>query len=378
MTQTWVTAEDIDEARARFERDLGWERPALHGIGFAATTTGGQDSDGKPVVVEVEGEIQFVRVNERDHVLPAAVLATAVGWHGATGSVRVDRDQLAAAIALLAPAEARREVEHPNLRIWRDVYRWGWDGGSLIAVFDADPDAPTDDPYVRALREVAASGRQAVPTGEVRSWPPPGTDGHPLRDRWDARWPGVPPISADLRGLGDHWVRFHTLPDAKRHPDTDDEYATVLHRHNSLLDSLPNSPLDSLPNSPLDQPGGEISQLQVITLELAGTPVPRRRTPLLAELLPDAECWSVLSWPHLEPELLFAHAYVNRVGWQPGRLDPLLRQVADDQVSHVIVAPADLSWLYAPYDGGADVLLSTVALRDDLRTQHANWLSDRC
>ncbi|MBE1487047.1 DUF3885 domain-containing protein [Plantactinospora soyae] len=366
MTQTWVTAEDIDEARARFERDLGWVRPVLHGIGFAPTTTGGQDSDGepvagdgKPVVTEVDGEIQFVRVNERAHVLPAAVLATVVGWHGSTGSVRLDRDQLAAAIELLAPAEARREVEHPNLRIWRDVHRWGWDGGALIAVFDADPDAPTDDPYVRALREVVASGRQAVPAGEVRSWPPPGTDGHPLQARWDAQWPGVPPISHDLRGLGDHWVRFHTLPEAKRHPDTDDEYATVLHRHNALLDEL----------------RGEVSELQVITLELAGTPVPRRRTPLLAELLPEAECWSVLSWPHLEPELFFAHAYVNHIAWQPGWLDQLLREVADDKAAYVIVAPTDLSWLYAPYDGGADVLLRTAAARDELRERHSDWLS---
>lgn len=366
MTQTWVTAEDIDEARARFERDLRWERPALHGIGFAPTTIGGHDSDGDPVATETDGEIQFVRVNERDHVLPAAILATVVGWHGATGSTRLDREQLAEAITLLAPAEARREVEHPNLRIWRDVHRWGWEGGTLIAVFDADPDAPTDDPYVRALREVVASGRQAVPAGEVRSWPPPGSDGHPLRARWDTRWPGVPPISHDLRGLGDHWVRFHTLPDAKRHPDNDDEYATVLHRHNALLDFL----RDQLP--------AESSALHVITLELAGTPVPRRRTPLLAELLPDAECWSVLSWPHLEPELFFAHVYVNEITWQPGRLDPLLREVADDRVAYVIVAPADLSWLYAPYDGGADVLLPTSALRDQLRTRHTDWLSDRC
>ncbi|MBF9130413.1 hypothetical protein I0C86_15810 [Plantactinospora sp. S1510] len=185
-------------------------------------------------------------------------------------------------------------------------------------------------------------------------------------------------MSSDLRGLGDHWVRFHTLPDAKRHPETDDEYATVLHRHNALLDSLLELLLESLPDAPSDELRGDLPDLRVITLELAGTPVPRRRTPLIAELFPDAECWSVLSWPHLEPELFFAHAYVDRITWQPGRLDPLLRRVADDQVSHVIIAPADLSWLYAPYDGGADVLLPTPAIQQNLRTRHADWLSDRC
>jgi hypothetical protein len=134
----------------------------------------------------------------------------------------------------------------------------------------------------------------------------------------------------------------------------------VLHRHNALLDDL----------------GAEVPELQVITLELAGTPVPGSRSPILAELLPDAECWSVLSWPDLEPELLFAHAYLSSVARQPGRLDPLLREVADDRVAHVVIAPPDLSWLYAPYDGGADVLLGTPALRDELRDRHPDWLSN--
>ena len=41
----------------------------------------------------------------------------------------------------------------------------------------------------------------------------------------------------------------------------------------------------------------------------------------------------------------------------------------------MIIAPPDLAWLYAPYDGGADVLLANTALRDDLRDRHRQWLS---
>lgn len=159
--------------------------------------------------------------------------------------------------------------------------------------------------------------------------------------------------------MEDRWVRFHSLPGSKRYAEDDSEYATILHRHNALLDEL----------------SGPAADLQVITLEVASSPVPRRRTPMLQDLLPEAECWSVLSWPDLDPELAFAHAYVSRVAWQPRRLDQLLRTVADDQIAHVIITPPDLAWLYAPYDGGADVLLANAALRDDLRDRHRQWLS---
>jgi hypothetical protein len=114
----------------------------------------------------------------------------------------------------------------------------------------------------------------------------------------------------------------------------------------------------------------------VITLEVAFTPVPRRRHPVLDVLLPDAECWTVLSWPHLDPVLAFAHAYVNHISWQPGRLDEVLRGVADDETAHLIIAPHDLAWLYAPYDGGADVLLATPALRNSLRDRHRQRLTE--
>jgi hypothetical protein len=35
----------------------------------------------------------------------------------------------------------------------------------------------------------------------------------------------------------------------------------------------------------------------------------------------------------------------------------------------------DLRWLFAPYDGGMDVVLPTTAERDHLRSAHSDWLS---
>ncbi|GLY04269.1 hypothetical protein [Actinoplanes sp. NBRC 101535] len=343
MASVWRTSSEISEALARYESKLRWQRPRLHGIGFA----------------DEPDTIMFVRVNEDEDVLAAAVLAAVTGWHGTTGSVRLGKSKLAKAVKRLAPAEAERA----NLQIWREIHGWYWSGphvrgGSLVAVFDADPDQPSDDPYVNRLREVVGSGRQATPENEVEFWPPP-EGRHRLQDAWRLRWPQLLRSFFTRRGYADRWVRFHSLPESKRYADTPLEYETILHRHNTVLKELV----------------AQGSDLQVITLEPAFSPVPRHRTPVLEDLLPDAECWLVMSWPDLDPTLAFMHAYVSRVAWQPGRLDELLRRVADDELPRVVIAPSDLAWVYGPYDGGADVLLDTPDLRDRLRDRYSAWLS---
>ncbi|MGA8114887.1 MAG: hypothetical protein WCA46_14575 [Actinocatenispora sp.] len=354
METGWTTPQAIDAALADFEHDLHWRRPALHGVGLVSVASAPGPTGACP---DDEEEIRFVRVDEGENLLAAAVLATVTGWQGQlAGTVRFDQAQLGRAIELLSPAEACRRVPQPHLAVWRDLRGWHLDGVTLMAVFDPDPDTPTDDPYVAALRSVVASGRQAVPEDTVHAWPSP----HPLQERWLSTWPQVPPVSHRLRELNERWVRFHSLPDAKRYADTDAEYATILHRHNTVLTEL----------------AGDAAELQVITLEVECTPQPRQRTPVLLELLPRAECWSTLSWPDLDPVLTFAHLYVNRVEWRPGCLDAVLREAADDGISDVIIAPPGLSWLYAPYDGGVDVLLPTTARRDGLRDAHRDWLSD--
>jgi hypothetical protein len=41
----------------------------------------------------------------------------------------------------------------------------------------------------------------------------------------------------------------------------------------------------------------------------------------------------------------------------------------------VIITTAEMGWLYAPYDGGADVIAASPDHRDRLRRAHADWLS---
>lgn len=138
MSERWETVEEISAARRRFEESLpGWRRPAAYGVG----RPGGADG------------IEFVRVNDGEHPLPAAVLATVCGYRSTTGSFRLSKAELSRAIDLLAPAEACTAYEHPNLWAWRELRDALPEDHEGAAVFIADWDAPSDDPHIKALRK---------------------------------------------------------------------------------------------------------------------------------------------------------------------------------------------------------------------------------
>ncbi|MDI5937357.1 MULTISPECIES: hypothetical protein [unclassified Micromonospora] len=181
---------------------------------------------------------------------------------------------------------------------------------------------------------------------------------------WEQHWPECPPFAHRLRGqYPDQWVRFHSLPESKRYPDNESEYAIVLDRHYTVLSEL--------------APG---AVLLVVTSEWTEGP---RLTPQMwprrSEIAPFAWYWrTLLEHPEEEPECRsYTQLYADTILWRPGAIDVLLRAVADDELANVILAPTDLRWLYLPYDGGADVVLPTREQRDALKAQHRDWLSQQ-
>ncbi|GHH42954.1 DUF3885 domain-containing protein [Lentzea cavernae] len=179
-----------------------------------------------------------------------------------------------------------------------------------------------------------------------------------LLRRWEERWPDCPPIGHDLRCERDRWVRFHSLPESKRYPDTEDEWAIVLDRYNTVLDEL--------------FAGVDV---HVVTSDWSRTPAPPERPHEQTVWHPGAHHWtSVLEDP--DPDFqIYTHVYVSRIPWERGCIDTLLRAVANDATSGVLIIDADLQRAYHPYDGGADVILTTSAERDELCSRHADWLS---
>ncbi|MFD3836172.1 hypothetical protein ACFWWC_07895 [Streptomyces sp. NPDC058642] len=156
-------------------------------------------------------------------------------------------------------------------------------------------------------------------------------------------------------------MRFHSLPESKRHPESEEEYATVLHRYNAVLDEL--------------FAGTDVF---VVTTDWSYTPTGPAGWPSPREALHPG---GILWWtePDLEdddPEFhTFVRLYADRRPWTPGCLDELLRAVADEVLVEVFVCDTELRRIHLPYDGGADVILATEAERDRLRDRHRDWLS---
>ncbi|GAA2692883.1 MULTISPECIES: hypothetical protein [Actinosynnema] len=179
-----------------------------------------------------------------------------------------------------------------------------------------------------------------------------------LLRRWQERWPDCPPIGYELRHERDRWVRFHSLPESKRYPDTEGEWVVVLDRYNTVLDEL---------FAGLD--------VHVVTSDWSSAATPPGRPHERTRWNPGAHHWTSILTDTDPDDPVYTHLYVSRIPWERGCVDALLRAVADDVTAGVLITDVDLQRVYHPYDGGADVVLTTSAERDRLRARHADWLS---
>lgn len=180
-----------------------------------------------------------------------------------------------------------------------------------------------------------------------------------LSTLWDERWPGCSKLPYELRGIPERWVRFHTLPQSKRYPETEAEYETVLTRHNTVLADLATD-----------------SEVLVVTVSYSDARDSREcRSPETLAVQSDAVYWTSVCMDD-EPDFeSWMHLHVSRERWSSGGLDALLRHVADEVIANVVIADAGLRWLYHPYDGGMDVILPSTIERDALRCRYREWLS---
>lgn len=181
-----------------------------------------------------------------------------------------------------------------------------------------------------------------------------------LTDLWERRWTRCPPVADQLRtAYPERWVRFHSLPGSKRYAANEAEYLEILTRHHSTLGAL---------GAAADSP------VLAITAQFSATRDAFARVPELGRVQPAAWHWRAeAEMTELESESMWRQLFVSET--TVGNLDALLRLVADDGCRGVMIVPLDVSWVYHPYDGGADVLAPSESARNQLRSRFSNWLS---
>jgi len=185
-------------------------------------------------------------------------------------------------------------------------------------------------------------------------------------DYWSSSFPGCPPISYLFKWrMPDRWLRVHSLPNSKRYPESDKERGEVLRRQKLLLADVVGIAEECF------FVGAAFGDLP--TVAYCGA------VPDLGEILTN-------------PARRISHREVEKDDDEPvgiwdvevgkGRLDIdrlklILLKIADDQLSHFFVVNPKLNRIFAPYDGGVDLILEDSEQRDALRTVYSDWCSAR-
>ena len=150
------------------------------------------------------------------------------------------------------------------------------------------------------------------------------------------------------------WLRIHSLPNAKRYPDSDIDRAEILSRHNTAATLVL----------------GEASHCVLFIARFG-----------------DANCWDRSD--DLPLQVMPHHAmtridddsqtqyFAASVIWRSGAFDDLILACADDQSGPLFFVNLATEQAYAPYDGGADLFMSSSARIKDARLRFAPWLSQR-
>ena len=195
-------------------------------------------------------------------------------------------------------------------------------------------------------------------------------DASAFRDYWQRNYPHCPPVSYLFKWrLADRWFRFHSLPESKRYPDNDSEVEELLARHNTVL-------LDVV---------GEGRECVIVVGDYSESPgelINGTRCPVIARYT--ARALPSLSKQEFDPEPLdegeppvYLRLACGMHTLQSGSLDAVLLCAADGQVTNFFVVSVERNRIFAPYDGGIDVVLRDTAERDEFKSRYVKWLSAR-
>lgn len=183
-----------------------------------------------------------------------------------------------------------------------------------------------------------------------------------LDEVWTQSFGDTEPLAHLIRArFSTRWVRLHSLPHAKRYPDTEEEMAIVLSRHNAVIDWL----VDAEEQLALLSTGYSEEELPTCS-EFSGHSLPLEEIPWRS--VPMHEMDDGLEHPS------YWHVFRSSVAWRSGALDAVFRLVAEDSVANVMLLSTG-GWLYHPYDGGADVILPFTLQRERLITEFSGWVS---
>jgi hypothetical protein len=182
---------------------------------------------------------------------------------------------------------------------------------------------------------------------------------------WQRSFLLAPPVSYRLRELYPaRWLRVHSLPESKRYPESAEEYAELLARHNAVVAAM----------------FGETQEVVLVVGQYSAAespaPIPELPVALSEPLRPLRRVDARELHPQADPaDDAFVDLSAASADWRPGAFDALIREVADDRGPQFLLSTMDAARVYAPYDGGADLFVEDERTRDEWKARFSAWLS---
>ncbi len=180
--------------------------------------------------------------------------------------------------------------------------------------------------------------------------------------RWSELHADVPPVGFLLREAYPHrWLRVHSLVDAKRYASSGFEYAELRRRHHEVAADVLS-----------DMSSCAVLFVQPCSRGLEGSGCDTGLTTPASRLgtLP-AEMWDEDTGGFAEAMCIYGTAAT----WRVGGFDCFIDAVAEDRCRGILYN-LDSGRVYAPYDGGADLIYATEFERDRARERFASWLPE--
>ena len=181
---------------------------------------------------------------------------------------------------------------------------------------------------------------------------------------WTATFDALPPLGWVLRkALPERWLRIHSLPSGQRYPSGANDLRTLLARHNAVATAVLG-------------PGAGIVVFAARHSLAAHRPLPACLRALTFQMAESVPIFPIEASDDAD-EPGFLSFTAARAVWVAGAFDAIIEAIAQDTLADVVFFSVRTRQVYAPYDGGADLVLVDRASRDQARHTHHAWLSDR-
>lgn len=171
----------------------------------------------------------------------------------------------------------------------------------------------------------------------------------------------VAPIGFVLRSIyKDIWLRFHSLPDSKRYPESEEEMQEVVHRAKTVANALfePDEPIIVLTSNWYFEDTEYPESVQIIGEPTqSGSAVFRVNK---ASVAPEFDDYFI--------------TWAREDAWPPAYFEKLVREVAvGNEALICFISPRSGNICY-PYDGGMDIFVPSEAQRQSFSLQ-SDWRS---